>query len=226
MCTTSVIEELTLAYEFPTSEVPFPAPPKSMPTFLGFPREDGRVGTRNYIAVVAASNCAAHTAEWIASSFEGETLPPNVDGIAAFPHGDGCGMAFGPDTDQLRRTLAGVLHHPNVSAAIILGLGCEVNQIDHYLGPDAPRTNRLIGMTLQGMGGTRSTVEVARKEIKKLMERAAEEKRVEVAGFEDCSWSELRRIRFVLRHHRESRARFHVGHAGGNRGDRRAGRDH
>jgi altronate hydrolase len=173
-------EELALAYEFPTGEVPFPAPPKSMPVFLGFPREDGRVGTRNYIAVVAASNCAAHTAEWIASSFEDETLPPNVDGIAAFPHGDGCGMAFGPDTDQLRRTLGGVLHHPNVSAAIILGLGCEVNQIDHYLGPNAPRTNRLIGMTLQGMGGTRATVEIARKEIRKLMERAAEEKRVEV----------------------------------------------
>ena len=56
-----------------------------------------------------------------------------------FPHGEGCGHAIGPDTEQLQRTLAGVLAHPNVSAAIILGLGCEVNQIDHYLGPNAPR---------------------------------------------------------------------------------------
>ena len=107
---------------------------------MGYPREDGRVGTRNYIAVVAASNCAAHTAELIARSYEGETLPPNVDGVVAFPHGEGCGHAFGPDIDQLRRTLGGVLMHPNVSAAVILGLGCEVNQIDHYLGAGAPRT--------------------------------------------------------------------------------------
>ena len=76
-------------------------------------------------------------------------LPPNVDGVVAFPHGEGCGHSMGPDVDQLRRTLGGVLVHPNVSAAIILGLGCEINQIDHYLGPGSPRSNRLVGMTLQ-----------------------------------------------------------------------------
>ena len=111
-----------------------------MPTFLGYMREDGRVGTRNYIAVVAASNCAAHTAELIAGSFDSETLPREFDGVVAFPHGEGCGHSIGPDTDQLRRTLGGVLVHPNVSAAVILGLGCEVNQIDHYLGRNGPRT--------------------------------------------------------------------------------------
>src|SRR5436853_215552 len=83
----------------------------------------GRVGTRNYIAVVAASNCAAHTAELIAASYDGETLPPNIDGVAAFRHGEGCGHAIGPDTVQLQRTLGGVLNHPNVAGAIILGLG-------------------------------------------------------------------------------------------------------
>ena len=67
-----------------------------------------------------------------------ETLPPNVDGVAAFPHGEGCGHTIGPDTEQLQRTLGGVLNHPNVAAAIILGLGCEVNQIDHYLGQGTP----------------------------------------------------------------------------------------
>ena len=72
-----------------------------------------------------------------------------------------------------------MLNHPNVSAAIILGLGCEVNQIDHYLGDGAPRTDRLVGMTLQSSGGTRATVEAARTEIAKMMERAAAETRVE-----------------------------------------------
>lgn len=172
-------EELEFAYEFPDKEIPLPAPPKNMPMFLGYPREDGRVGTRNYIAVVAASNCAAHTAELIAASFAGETLPANVDGIVAFPHGEGCGMSIGPDSRQLQRTLAGVLDHPNVSSAIILGLGCEVNQIDHYLGPNAPKSNRLVGMTVQGSGGTRATVEAARKAIHRQLERAAAEKRVE-----------------------------------------------
>ena len=170
-------EELELSYEFPRSETPLPEAPKDAPTFLGYLREDGRVGTRNYIGVVAASNCAAHTAELIAQSYAGETLPPNVDGVVAFPHGDGCGHAFGPDVDQLRRTLTGVLIHPNVSAAIILGLGCEVNQIDHYLGPGGPRSGRLTGMTLQSSGGTRGAVEAARREIARFLEQAAADKR-------------------------------------------------
>ena len=170
-------EELHLNYEFPACETPLPAPPREMPSFLGYAREDGRVGTRNYIAVVAASNCAAHTAELIARSYLGATLPPNVDGVVAFPHGEGCGHAFGPDVDQLRRTLGGVLMHPNVSAAIVLGLGCEVNQIDHYLGPGGPRSGRLAGMTLQASGGTTAAVEAARREIARFFDQAAAENR-------------------------------------------------
>jgi altronate hydrolase len=172
-------EELALDYEFPAGEIPYAKPPEKVPTFLGYAREDGRVGTRNYIAVVAASNCAAHTAELIAHSFEGERLPPNIDGVVAFPHGEGCGHSIGPDTEQLERTLGGVLAHPNVSAAVILGLGCEVNQIEHYLGPNAPRSSRLVGLTLQSSGGTRGAVAAARREITVLMEQAGAEQRVE-----------------------------------------------
>src|SRR6185312_2752033 len=127
-------EELEFAYEYPEGDSAIPAPPVSGPSFMGYLREDGRVGTRNYVAVVAASNCAAHTAEKIAESFRGEALPANIDGVVAFPHGEGCAMSIGPDTIQLQRTLAGTLAHPNVAAAIILGLGCETNQISHYLG--------------------------------------------------------------------------------------------
>jgi altronate hydrolase len=173
-------EELHLEYEFPEREIPPPAARADAPKFLGYVREDGRVGTRNYIAVVAASNCAAHTAELIAASYEGQTLPPNVDGVVAFPHGEGCAHAMGPDVDQLRRTLGGVLLHPNVSAAIILGLGCETNQIDHYLGAGAPRSNRLAGLTLQSSGGTRGTVEEARRQIARFLDQAAAEQRTEV----------------------------------------------
>lgn len=162
--------EAELAYEFPSAESPAPERREDGPCFLGYQREDGRVGTRNYIAVVAASNCAAHTAERIARSYEGAALPPGVDGIVAFPHGEGCGHAFGPDMDQLQRTLGGVLDHPNVGAALILGLGCETNQIDHYLGSGRPHGGRLAGLTLQGSGGTEATVEAARREIDTLLE--------------------------------------------------------
>ena len=173
-------EELSFNYEYPVAEVPFPAPPANMPTFMGFQREDGRVGTRNFVAVVAASNCASFAAQLIEQSFKGEILPGNVDGVVAFPHGEGCGMTSGDDATQLRRTLGGVLAHPNVAAAVILGLGCEVNQIEHYLGPNAPRSSRLVGMTLQGSGGTRGAVEAARREIRSLLEQIAGETRTEV----------------------------------------------
>jgi altronate hydrolase len=173
-------QETEFDYEFPAVETPFPPAPANMPTFMGFQREDGRVGTRNYIAVVAASNCAAHTSELIAASFHDTILPPNVDGVVAFPHGEGCGMSIGPDSIQLQRTLAGVLAHPNVAAAIIMGLGCEVNQIDHYLGPNAPRSSRLVGLTVQNSGGTKGAVEAARKAILGMMDEASSEERKEV----------------------------------------------
>ena len=172
-------EELSFEYEFPAADRALPTSSQPVPTFLGYSREDGRVGTRNYIAVVAASNCAAHTSDLIAASFAGETLPPNVDGVVAFPHGEGCGHNMGADLVQLQRTLGGVLSHPNVAAAIILGLGCEVNQIDHYLGKNTHRTDRLVGMTVQSSGGTRATVDAARHEIAKMIDRATSEKRVE-----------------------------------------------
>ena len=173
-------EELCFEYEFPQGEAEVASRPAACPTFQGYLREDGRAGTRNYIAVVAASNCAAHTAETIAQSYAGETMPEGVDGVVAFPHGEGCGHAMGPDVDQLRRTLGGVLMHPNVSAAIILGLGCEDNQIDHYLGTGGPRSNRLAGLTLQSSGGTRGAVDAARRQIAKFIEQAAAERRTEL----------------------------------------------
>jgi altronate hydrolase len=167
-------EDLRFDYEFPAGESGIPERRQDGPTFLGYRREDGRVGTRNYIAIVAASNCAAHTAEAIARSYDGQPLPDNVDGVVAFGHGDGCGHAPGPDLDQMRRTLGGLLDHPNVSAAIMVGLGCEDNQVDRY-----PSGSRLAVLTLQASGGTRGTIEAARREVDRFIERAAGEKRVE-----------------------------------------------
>ncbi len=173
-------EPVLRGYEFPNGELPLPEAPAAGPTFLGYLRPDGRAGTRNYVAVVAASNCAAYAAELVARSFPREALPENVHGVAAFPHGHGCSIQIGPDTDQLRRTISGILNHPNVSSAVILGLGCEVNQIELYVGAEAGSHERVVGLTLQDAGGTRAAVEQASKFVRRMIERAAEERRAEV----------------------------------------------
>ncbi len=167
-----------LEYEFPTEEKRAREPLPNAPTFMGYPREDGRAGVRNYIAVIAASNCAAHAAERTARSYEDAAMPGGVDGVVAFPHGDGCGHAPGADVELLRRTLGGVLAHPNVSAAVMLGLGCEDNQIAYFM--DRFPAGRLAGLTLQTSGGTRGAVDAARREIARFIERAAAEKRTEI----------------------------------------------
>jgi altronate hydrolase len=172
-------EEPALEYQFPAAELPALSAPASGPMFLGYRRANGSVGTRNYIAIVAASNCAAHTVELAARSFEGRQLPPNVDGVVAFPHGHGCGGMVGRDGELLHRTIAGVMDHPNVFAALIVGLGCELNQIDDYLGGEEASRGRLTGLTMQSSGGTSATVEAAGRQVTRVIEQAAAEQRVQ-----------------------------------------------
>ena len=83
---------------------------------------------------------------------------PNVDGVVALTHKTGCGMASGEPLQLLRRTLAGYARHPNFSHVIVLGLGCEVNQIGEMLR-EHKLTGRIRNMDIQSMGGTRKTVE-------------------------------------------------------------------
>ena len=103
---------------------------------MGYRRPDGRVGTRNYIAVISTVNCSAHTCREIAHYFTPERLAayPNVDGVIALTHGSGCASrSGGPDYVLLQRTLAGMAANPNVGAYIIVGLGCETNQISELV---------------------------------------------------------------------------------------------
>lgn len=160
-------EGVAVREEMPEGEIAAPVYPRDVPAFLGYPRPDGRAGTRNYIAVAAASNCAAHTVELIAASFPLEALPEGIDGVVAFPHGEGCGHAAGPDTRQLHRVIAGVLDHPNVGAGLLVGLGCEVNQVSEY----SLQSDSFTGMTMQTSGGTRATVEAGVREVRRLIER-------------------------------------------------------
>jgi altronate hydrolase len=171
-------EEPQIAHNFVQEETAPSIPDPNAPRFLGFSRPDGRAGTRNYIAVVAASNCAAHVTSLIADSCRGVALPESVDGVVAFCHGDGCGHSAGPDTEQLQRTIAGIVDHPNISGAVVVGLGCEANHIGLYHGLRDP--DRLMTIDIQSSGGTEPTVRLARREIARQIERAATEKRVEL----------------------------------------------
>lgn len=173
-------EEFEMAYQFPEAEIPYPVPTEPLPRILAYARGDGRVGTRNYIAVVAASNCASHTASLVADAFRNGDLPENVDGVVSFGHGEGCAHSIGEDTEQLHRVVAGVLSHPNVGGAILLGLGCEVNQIDAYLPPGVTNTGQIVATTLQRSGGTRATVEAGVHAVREHIERMSAMKREEV----------------------------------------------
>src|SRR4029079_6013027 len=100
---------------------------------------DGRVGTRNYLAIVGTVNCSSAVVRRIAAHFTAEVLSafPNVDGVFAVAHQTGCGMsASGLDRTYLRRTLGGVANHANVFDCLLVGLGCEVNQPDQLIASD------------------------------------------------------------------------------------------
>ena len=110
-----------------------PTLPQGRPgtTFQGYLRKDGRVGTRNYLAVISTVNCSASTSKYICKGLPDGLLEkyPNVDGLLPLTHKGGCGMQEGgSDHEQLSRVLAGFATHPNIGGYILVGLGCEVAQ--------------------------------------------------------------------------------------------------
>lgn len=142
-------------------------------TFQGYPRGNGRAATRNYIGVLTSVNCSATVARYIAQSFDDGELAdyPNVDGVVALVHGSGCGMAGdGDGYANLQRTLWGFARHPNFGGVLMVGLGCEVNQIDFLLEAyGLERGPRFRTMTIQDSGGTRKTVERGLNTIREML---------------------------------------------------------
>ena len=135
-------------------------------TFMGIKRADGRVATRNYIGILSSVNCSATAARAIADHFSRHNNPaalkdfPNVDGVVALTHGTGCGM----DTDGLgmqilQRTLTGYATHPNFAGVLVVGLGCESNQINAWLADgNLTEGDNLRVFSIQDTGGTAKTV--------------------------------------------------------------------
>ncbi len=145
-------------------------------TFMGIVRENGQIATRNYIGVLSTVNCSATVVHKIAEYFTPERLAeyPNIDGVVAFAHGTGCGMEMtGEPMDLLRRTLAGYARHANLAGAMIVGLGCERNQISGLMKDQGLAAgSRLRTFVMQDTGGTRKTVEAGIAAVKEMLPAA------------------------------------------------------
>jgi altronate hydrolase len=158
-------------------------------TFMGYRRGDGRVGTRNYIALCATVNCSATVIRHIADAANRSGMLdayPNIDGVVALAHGTGCGMASsGEGYDILQRVLWGYATHPNVGAAVFIGLGCEVMQISRMKDVfGASGEERFHGLTIQETGGTRKTIEAGLARIRELLPAVNVVERVPVPASE------------------------------------------
>ncbi|HET7729578.1 MAG TPA: altronate dehydratase family protein [Usitatibacter sp.] len=138
-------------------------------TFQGIVRPDGRVATRNYIGILSTVNCSATVAKYVAEAFKAPSTGsgqgplaayPNVDGVVALTHSSGCGMDVGGEgIAVLRRTLAGYARHVNFAGVLVIGLGCEGNQMDALFFTQGLAEGPLLrAMTIQDKGGTAKTV--------------------------------------------------------------------
>lgn len=154
-----------------------PARPDPNPaTFQGYRRPDGRAGTRNFILVLTTVNCSATVARRIASAFQdAASLPQNIDGVLALTHTGGCGGSPGaPDIQRLQATLCGYARNPNVAGVLMVGLGCEANQIPSWLersGLEIGDTLRVL--SIQESGGTTRAIEAGCAIVADLMAGAA-----------------------------------------------------
>lgn len=158
----------------PTDYVAEPA------TFMGIVRPDARVATRNYVGILTSVNCSATVARAIADHFRADIRPealaryPNVDGVVALTHGGGCATdSAGEPLQVLRRTLGGYARHANFGALLMVGLGCETNQISGLMAQEhLEESSRLQTFSIQDTGGTRKTVARGIELIEWMLEEA------------------------------------------------------
>lgn len=163
------------------SQIPDPPTPITDRTFQGYVRGNGKVGTRNYLAVISTVNCSASAAKFIAQRFPPEELAkyPNIDGVIAFKHEAGCAMQYQGDAHHtLNRLMAGIARHPNVGGFLLVGLGCETGAMGYLLQEQnlvqiegvggADRPGPLV-LSMQDMGGTLKTVEAGIAQVTKML---------------------------------------------------------
>lgn len=176
-------------YEFCT-EIPPDPPPLIGRTFQGIVREDGRAGTRNYIAIISSVNCSASVSKYVAARFDAAALRryPNIDGILPITHKGGCALQYGgEDHQQLTRVLAGFARHPNVGGFLLIGLGCETGTLGYLMERGGLVQIDGVGqrrgppvLSMQDCGGTVKTVEAGVRAVTELLPRVNDVRRTPV----------------------------------------------
>lgn len=128
-------------YSYSESSTRVPEISHTPQNFMGYRREDGRVGIRNEVWIVPTVGCVSSVAREIAAQAQNDLdLGTSVDGVYAFEHPYGCSQ-LGDDLENTRKALVGLIRHPNAGGVLVLGLGCENNSIADIkaaLGPVDP----------------------------------------------------------------------------------------
>ncbi|MHA1567272.1 MAG: UxaA family hydrolase [Alphaproteobacteria bacterium] len=173
--------ERDYAYSSDVRDTAF-VPEAERATFEGYVRSSGKVGTRNYIGILSTVNCSATVSRYIADAFNRTNALeqyPNIDGVVSLVHTTGCGMAdSGEGYANLQRTLWGFAQHPNFAGVLMVGLGCEVNQIPFLLDAYGLEVGESFQtLTIQEAGGTRKTVEASIERITAMLPAANRAKR-------------------------------------------------
>lgn len=158
-------------------------------TFEGFRRANGKVGTRNYIAILTSVNCSASAARFMAQEIERSGILndyPHIDGVIPLVHGGGCALDIkGEGYEILKRTQWGYACNPNMAGVVMVGLGCEGFQISRW--KDAygiTESDMFRTMTIQEVGGTKKTVEAGVEAIKTMLPTANAARRQTVPASE------------------------------------------
>lgn len=159
-------------------------PPSENRTFMGYKRANGKVGTRNYIGILTTVNCSSTVARAIEDHFKASDLSayPNIDGIVALPQSFGCAMDMKGDLMKImQRTMSGYANHANFSGILIIGLGCESNQVKDLIQVENLQEGPMLQhMTIQETGGTQKTFNKGVKVIESMLIEANKFQREEV----------------------------------------------
>ncbi len=119
-----------LDYEYQPHDVLLDIPKQQL-TFKGYKRANGEVGVRNEIWIIPTVGCVNGTVNSLAENLRSETQNKGVDAIVAYPHNYGCSQ-LGDDHENTRKVLRDMVLHPNAGGVLVVGLGCENNQVKAF----------------------------------------------------------------------------------------------
>lgn len=148
-------------------------PEDKQATFMGYKRPGGKYGTRNFVGIISSVNCSATVCKKIADTFNEEVMSqyPNVDGVVSITHSLGCGgNSRGMGWELLQATMQGYSRHPNFGGLLVIGLGCEVNQVAGMAQSMSwANSDTFKMMTIQEVGGSRKTINEGVEMIKQML---------------------------------------------------------